>query len=93
MPGGIGLTPGVGYVVKVACGMEPGFYIVPEILNLPKFRQQFKDEIRWDQLKPWWGFGGIRIEDDIRITPEAPEVLSHATPKSPDDISRLVGTD
>ena len=72
--------------------VEPGIYIVPEILNLPEFREQFRNEIGWDKLKNWWGFGGIRIEDDARITNAAPEVLSAATPKDPDAILKHIGT-
>ena len=90
---------GTGYLrldldleVNMVVTVEPGFYIVPEILNLPKFRQQFKDEIRWNKLSSWWGFGGIRIEDDVRITDGTPEILSFATPKSPDEILTLIGS-
>ena len=72
--------------------VEPGFYVAPAILQHPELRESLGDCIRWDRLSDWEGFGGIRIEDDIRITPDGPENLSHATPKLPDAIEEMVGT-
>ena len=77
-----------GWVVTV----EPGFYVAPAILEHPDLRESLGDCIRWDRLADWRGFGGIRIEDDIHITEDGPEILTHATPKEPDAIEELVGT-
>ena len=72
--------------------IEPGFYICPAIFADPKLHATFKDVVNWDVLEKWKGFGGIRIEDDIRCTDTEPENLTDTIPKEMDDISTLVGT-
>jgi len=39
--------------------------------------------------KEFWNIG-VRIEDDVLVTSDAPEVLTSALEKSPDDVERLV---
>ena len=53
---------------------------------------RFADVLRRDRLEAWRGFGGIRIEDDVRITDGAPEVLTEGIPKAPEDLEALVGS-
>ncbi|MDR3478957.1 MAG: Xaa-Pro aminopeptidase [Gammaproteobacteria bacterium] len=54
--------------------VEPGIYISADTPNVDK---------RWHNI-------GIRIEDDILITTEGHEVLSHHVPKSIEDIENLM---
>ena len=54
--------------------VEPGVYIAPDARSVDK---------RWRGI-------GIRIEDDVVCTAGAPEVLSAAVPKDPDEIERLM---
>jgi Xaa-Pro aminopeptidase len=54
--------------------VEPGLYIAPGSRGVPK---------------KWWGTG-IRIEDDVLVTPTGAEVLSADAPKDPDEIERLM---
>jgi Xaa-Pro aminopeptidase len=54
--------------------VEPGLYIAPGMRGV---------------AKKWWGMG-IRIEDDVLVTREAPDVLSSDAPKDPDEIERLM---
>ena len=72
--------------------IEPGFYIVPAILNNPKLREQFGQYIHWDAVKQWDGFGGIRIEDDVLCTHAEAENLTDDIPKTIMDIEFLVGS-
>jgi len=54
--------------------IEPGIYIAP---GTPGVRRE------------WWGIG-VRLEDDVAVTGGAPEVLTEAMPKDPDEIERLM---
>ncbi len=75
-----------GWVVTV----EPGFYIVPGILQDPELRSRFGDLLDDARLEAWAGFGGIRIEDDVLVTESGPRVLTDV-PKQISDIEAIVG--
>ncbi|NOY26430.1 MAG: aminopeptidase P family protein [Oligoflexia bacterium] len=72
--------------------IEPGFYVVPAILQDPVLAERFGDALDRERAMSWVGFGGIRIEDDLLCTPQGSEILTAAVPKSPDAIEDLVGT-
>lgn len=71
--------------------IEPGLYFVPAILHDPTLRQEHRERVRWEEAEMWLGFGGIRIEDDVRVTMGEPEVLTAGIPKSVAAIEELVG--
>ncbi len=75
-----------GWIITV----EPGFYVVPAILEDAALVAQFKDIVDIDKARSWYGFGGIRIEDDLHITDNGPEVLT-GVPKTVADIEAIVG--
>ena len=58
----------------IAFTIEPGLYIPADAAGVPA---------------KWRGIG-IRIEDDVVCTAGAPEVISAAVPKDPDEIERLM---
>ena len=66
------------YVVTI----EPGIYFIPAIIDDPARRTQFADAVNWERVDAMRDFGGVRIEDDIRVTREGAEVLSAHVPKS-----------
>jgi Xaa-Pro aminopeptidase len=65
-----------GFVVTV----EPGVYFVPAMLQDPERRGQHRDAVDWDRVDRMLGFGGIRIEDNVRITPDGYEILTADVP-------------
>jgi len=76
--------------VGMAITIEPGFYQVPAILNDPKNRDRYTGIIDWERLKQFSDVRGIRIEDDVLITPGGNEVLSRALPTAAHDIETLL---
>ena len=80
-----------GMVVTI----EPGFYQVPSILNParnPDPDSGFPDPnaINWERLADFADVRGIRIEDDVLITPTGAEVLSAALPTTPEAIEEIL---
>jgi Xaa-Pro aminopeptidase len=67
-----------GYVVTV----EPGLYFIPPLLNDPVRRARFKDTVNWPLVDQHLALGGVRIEDNVLVTPGAPENLTAAIPKT-----------
>jgi Xaa-Pro aminopeptidase len=65
-----------GMVVTI----EPGFYQVPAILNDVKNREKYRDVINWERLEQFSDVRGIRIEDDILVTPQGSEILTQEIP-------------
>ncbi len=76
-----------GMVVTV----EPGFYVVPAILEDSTLRERFADQIDFEVAAGWAGFGGIRIEDDVAVTSGNPEVITRAIPKALEELLPCIG--
>ncbi|MHC4548923.1 MAG: aminopeptidase P N-terminal domain-containing protein [Planctomycetota bacterium] len=68
-----------GYVMTI----EPGIYFVPALLDDPRRREEFREEVDWSRVDALRGAGGIRIEDDVLVTDGRPEVLTGAIEKFP----------
>jgi Xaa-Pro aminopeptidase len=60
-----------GYVVTV----EPGVYIIPELIDSWKAAGKFKEFINYERLDQFRDFSGIRIEDDFLITQNSNRML------------------
>ncbi len=65
------------YLVTV----EPGLYFIPALLNDPEKRSLHAGRVAWDELPPWIELGGMRIEDNVLVTPQGPRNLTAAIPK------------
>jgi len=77
----------VGNVVTV----EPGFYVIPALLDLWEKEGHNTAFINFDKCKPLYGFGGIRIEDDVLITKDGYRLLgSKRLPVTPEEIQEVM---
>ena len=77
-----------GMVVTV----EPGLYLVDAILQNPDFVERYGRFVDFERARGWLGVGGVRIEDDVLVTPEMPEVLTRQIPKTIPELEALIGT-
>lgn len=75
----------IGNVVTV----EPGLYFIPALIDRWQSEQQHKPFINYSALAQWRDFGGVRIEDDILITPEGYRVLGEPIPKTIAEIEAI----
>jgi Xaa-Pro aminopeptidase len=79
-----------GMVVTI----EPGLYFVPAILRRSEFREKFRDAVDFELAERYLamnggrGFGGIRIEDNVVVSPGGCENLTSSIPKEASEIER-----
>jgi Xaa-Pro aminopeptidase len=66
-----------GYVVTI----EPGLYFIPPLLQDPVRRATYHDCVNWPLVDSYQHLGGVRIEDNILVTTDAPENLTAEIPK------------
>lgn len=74
-----------GFVLTV----EPGIYIIPELIDRWQAESKYNDFINYDVLNTYRDFGGIRIEDNFLITDEGSRVLGKYFPKSLKEMEEL----
>lgn len=60
-----------GNVVTV----EPGFYVIPQLLDMWQKENKNAEFINYDKVNKLRDFGGIRIEDDFLITDKGYELI------------------
>lgn len=49
---------------------EPGIYFIPDLIDLWRSEGTNRDFLNFDEIEKFKDFGGIRIEDDLLITPD-----------------------
>ena len=69
--------------------VEPGVYIIPELIDMWKAESKHADFINYDMLENYRDFGGIRIEEDFVITDSGSRLLGNPVPKTVKDIERV----
>ena len=67
-----------GNVVTV----EPGIYFIPELYEAWKAERKFEEYLDYSAIGKYMNFGGVRIEDDILVTPKGYRVLGKKIPKT-----------
>lgn len=76
-----------GFVLTV----EPGIYIIPELIDRWQAEKKYADFINYDVLNSYRDFGGIRVEDNFLITETGHQVLGKYFPKTLEEIEGLKG--
>lgn len=71
-----------GFVVTV----EPGIYFIPVLLDRWRAEKKCSDFIDYDRFEQYRDFGGIRLEDDVLVTPDGHRVLGPAIPRTADEV-------
>ncbi|MBR8829448.1 MAG: aminopeptidase P family protein [Gomphosphaeria aponina SAG 52.96 = DSM 107014] len=70
--------------------IEPGFYQVPAILTNRDLRAKYETVVNWERLAQFQDVRGIRIEDDVLVTPSGTEILTAELPNSVTAIESLL---
>ena len=74
-----------GYVLTV----EPGIYIIPELIDRWQAEKKYAGFINYDVLNSYRDFGGIRIEDNFLVTAAGSKLLGKYLPKTIKEIEEL----
>lgn len=69
---------------------EPGIYFIPALIDQWRAEKINADFINFDIADTYKGFGGIRLEDDILVTPEGARILGNRVPILPEEVERIV---
>ena len=70
---------------------EPGIYFIPALIEQWKREGTGKDFVRFDKLESYYDFGGIRLEDDVLVTPDGARRLgSNRLPIQPGDVENAM---
>jgi Xaa-Pro aminopeptidase len=71
---------------------EPGIYFIPALIDKWKGEGINSDYICFDKVEAYRNFGGIRLEDDILVTPTGCRILGkRRIPIDVDDVEALTG--
>ena len=54
---------------------EPGIYFIPALIEKWKSEGHNAQFINFSRLESYYDFGGIRLEDDLLITPRGAKIL------------------
>jgi Xaa-Pro aminopeptidase len=76
-----------GFVVTV----EPGIYFIPQLIDQWRGENRFPEFIDYDRVETYKGFGGLRNEEDVLITPDGHRVLGRKKPLTIEEVESAVG--
>jgi Xaa-Pro dipeptidase len=76
-----------GFVLTV----EPGVYFIPALIDRWKNEKQHEAFIDYAAVESFRSFGGIRIEDDILVTPTGVRVLGPKIPRTIPEVEEACG--
>ena len=73
---------------------EPGIYFIPALIEKWKSEGHNAQFVNFDKLESYYDFGGIRLEDDLLITPKGARILGvKRIPITVEEIENTMYTD
>jgi Xaa-Pro aminopeptidase len=69
--------------------IEPGIYFIPELIDLWRSQNKFKEFINWEKVDNYRDFGGIRNEEDFVMTENGAQLLGKPKPKTIEEIETI----
>ena len=73
---------------------EPGIYFIPALIEKWKKEGHNAQFVNFDRLESYYDFGGIRLEDDVLVTPDGARRLGgERLPASPDEVEAAMAAD
>ena len=73
---------------------EPGIYFIPALIEKWKSEGHNAQFVNFDKLESYYTFGGIRLEDDLLITPKGARILgAKRLPITVEEIENTMYTD
>ena len=70
---------------------EPGIYFIPALIESWKKDGKGVGFLNFSKLEEYYDFGGIRLEDDVLVTPDGARRLgAERLPIAPDDVERIM---
>jgi len=69
---------------------EPGIYFIPALIDKWKHEKINTGFINFEKLESYRDFGGIRLEDDLLVTPTGCELLGERIPITPEEVEATV---
>ncbi|MDR2084428.1 MAG: aminopeptidase P family protein [Bacteroidales bacterium] len=69
--------------------VEPGCYFIPALFDKWKGEGLCKEFINYDEVEKYLDFGGIRIEDNVLVTPDGHKVLGKPIPKTVEEVEAI----
>jgi len=73
-----------GFVLTI----EPGIYFIPQLIDLWKGQNKFREFLNYDNIEKYRDFGGIRNEEDYLITKEGKRLLGKKKPMTVSEVQQ-----
>lgn len=71
--------------------VEPGIYFIPSLIDDGETRAAYAGRVAWDTVDTYRHVRGIRIEDDVHVREQGPNVLTSRAPKRVFGLEETVG--
>lgn len=73
---------------------EPGIYFIPALIEKWRSGGIHRDFVNFGKLREYYDFGGIRLEDDVLVTPDGARRLGGPRlPITPDEVEQAMEAD